>query len=506
MDFRVVLSKIVTFIYRSRQIGVYDHDDLLRTILEKVKIETSQQPQLLNNSISNLKTYSLELLEIKESIPIEYLKQRLTIVLDKDPNLLKAILDAVEVTLEESAIKRTLTSLVKLLSNYYKESNVIELVSKAAYDLKFNRSKITNINDYVRDLMTQLEPLSLNMTKIKDPALINEVDFEVQDNLRNAFEEVKNINNNLAIFKTGWQGLNTMLQGGVRRGEFVTIGALQHKYKTGFSLSLFMQIAMHNKPFAVPANKKPLLLRISFEDSIVNNLQFMYIYLRSHEDKNFNIKEIDSISNEKLSSYIVEKLTSNGFYIKLLRVDPSQWTYLNVINKIIELEANGYEVQLLMLDYITLLPTTGCVTGPIGSDRKDLIRRIRNFCSSKNITVITPIQLSSEAKQLIRNGVPEHQFVNEIAEKGYYDGSRSIDQDLDLELFIHLFNHNKKKILSVRRGKHRVPTVIDELDKYMMLPFPGLNIPIQEDINAEDSSFKVLPRNVANSNILSEIL
>jgi len=62
-----------------------------------------------------------------------------------------------------------------------------------------------------------------------------------------------------------------------------------------------------------------------------------------------------------------------------MRVDPSQWTYSSVINKIIELEAQGYCIHILMLDYITLLPTTGCSTGPIGFDKKDLVRRIRNF-------------------------------------------------------------------------------------------------------------------------------
>jgi hypothetical protein len=238
-------------------------------------------------------------------------------------------------------------------------------------------------------------------------------------------------------------------------------------------------------------------------------MQFMYQYLKAHDGEFISAKDFEKISVSDMREYIIAKLTLNGFYIKMMRVDPSQWTYSHVINKIIELEAQGYSVHLLMLDYITLLPTTGCTAGPIGSDKKDLLRRIRNFCSARNIAVVTPLQLSSEAKTLIRNGVPEHQFPNEVAEKGYYDGTKSIDQDIDLELFIHLFTHKRKKYLAVRRGKHRIPTVIDDEEKYFLLKFPGLNIPILEDILSEDSSFKTLPKDSemdGSDKLLSEVL
>jgi len=118
------------------------------------------------------------------------------------------------------------------------------------------------------------------------------------------------------------------------------------------------------------------------------------------------------------------------------------------------------------------------------------------------------MQLSSEAKMLVRNGVPEHQLVNEVAERGYYDGTKSIDQDIDLELFIHLFSHKRKKYLAVRRGKHRIPTVIDDDDKYFILKFPGLNIPILEDIAGDDTSMKTLPKDsdIGSGSLIDEVL
>jgi len=512
MDSRLLLTKVITLIYRTRILGTYDNDDLIKTILSVIKTDAPEYKFNGYNYIKNLKDFALELLEEKEEIVKEVVLQRLSLILENDSKLLKVVTESIEPDYDETRTKRIITSLIKSLNNFYKEQLAIDLLSKVTYDLKFNRNKITNFNEYLRETINSLEPLTVSLTTIKDPALVNEVDFENEESLDTVFEEVKNLNNNKSIYKFGWNALNRMTQGGLRRGEFVTIGALQHKYKTGLSLSMFMQIAMHNKPVITHSekDKKPLLLRISFEDSLTNNLQFMYQYLKCSDGEIIKMKDFDHLTSKEMSKYIMSKLTETGFSIKMLRVDPSQWTYSSVINKIIELEANGYAVHVLMLDYATLLPTTGCVQGVAGADKKDLLRRLRNFCSGRNISFITPLQLSSEAKMLLRNGIPEHEFVKIVAQKGYYDGCKSLDQDIDLELFIHLFSHKRKKYLSISRGKHRIPTVIDDDDMFFMLPFPGLNIPVLPDIDKEDISMRSLPRNYEDSSegnsLLNEIL
>lgn len=510
MDPKVILSKAITLIYRTRLVNTLENDDLIRTIISTIKTENSQHEFNGRNCVKDLKEYCLELLNEKEPIAKEVIIQQLKLVLSNEPKLLQVTVEAIDQEYDDATNKRIITSIIKSLNNYYRENTATELLNKVSYELKFNRSKIPNFSEYLKDTIAQLEPLTLTITSMKDPAVVNEVDFENSENLIGVLEDVKSINNNTSIYKSGWQALNRMTQGGFRRGEFCTIGALQHKYKTGFSLSVFMQIARHNKPIIAQGeeNKKPLLLRISFEDSLTNNVQFMYQYLKAHEGTILSPKDFNGLSTKEMGDYIVSDLTKNGFYIKMMRVDPSQWTYSSVINKIIELEAQGYCIHILMLDYITLLPTTGCSTGPIGFDKKDLVRRIRNFCSAKNIGVITPMQLSSEAKMLVRNGVPEHQLVNEVAERGYYDGTKSIDQDIDLELFIHLFSHKRKKYLAVRRGKHRIPTVIDDDDKYFILKFPGLNIPILEDITGDDTSMKTLPKDsdIGSGSLIDEVL
>lgn len=499
MDIRVVLSKIITLIYRSRLVNNVENDDVIRTVLATIKTDSSEFNFGATNIPKSLKELCSELLEDKDPISKEVIIPRLRIVLEKDTKLFDTIKDSIEPEYDDASNKRIITSLIKHLYNYHKEHQATEILSKVAYDLKFNRSKIPNFANYLQDTMAQLEPFATLQTSLKDPAVVNEVDFENQDSVTTVFEDVKSVNDKSGVYRFGYQGLNRILQGGLRLGESVGLEALQHKGKTIVSLSLFMQIALHNNPIMsqedILAKKKPLLLRISFEDSLTSNLTYMYQYLSECEGKHVTKKDFETLTAKDMSEYVLKRLTATGFHIKMMRVDPSQWTYAHIFNKVIELEAQGYKVHVLMVDYLLMMPTTGCIqTGGLGADKRDLVRRVRNFCSSRNIAFISPYQLSTEANQLLRNGVPDHQFVNEIAEKNYTDGCKTIGQELDIEIYIHSFIHKRKKYLVFRRGKHRGVPDIPVEDKFCMYRFPQLNIPVLEDIYGQDASFSKLPK------------
>jgi hypothetical protein len=512
MDTRTILAKIITLIYKTRLIGNVENDDLIRTVLSTIKTDSAEFNFLGNNSLKNFKEMCLLQLNEKEEIPKEIIIQQASIILENDPKLIAVIKESILPDHDEAANKRIVSSTIKTLNNYYKERLAVDIFSKVAYELKFNRNKIANFSDYLKNTLTELEPLANMVSSLKDPAVVSEVDFESPDSMEAAFEEVKSINNNTGIYQFGLKGLNKLAQGGVRRGEAVGVEALQHKYKTGSTLSMFMQIALHNKPIVTKeeaeANKKPLLLRISFEDSLTTNLQFMYQYLKEVEGVHVTKRDFEEMSAKDMSAYVMQRLTATGFQIKMIRVDPSQWTYSSVMNKIIELEAQGYAVHVLMVDYLLMMPTTGCTQGALGADKRDMVRRMRNFCSARYIAFMTPFQLSTEANQLLRNGVPDHQFVNEIAEKNYTDGCKTIGQELDLEIYVHMFMHKRKKYLAFRRGKHRGRPDIPVEDKFCMYKFPTLTTPVLEDINTDDQSLSKLPKDSdeIGSNLLEEAL
>jgi hypothetical protein len=280
------------------------------------------------------------------------------------------------------------------------------------------------------------------------------------------------------ILKTGWQALNQALQGGFRRGEQWVLPALQHQYKTGTTLTVFKQLAIYNVPVMINPAKKPLLLRISFEDSLLSNLQFLYqnLYENEHKQK----ANLADVTPAQMAVYVKEKMQVTGYHVKMVRVNPSEWSYRDLINYVLELEANGYEIHGCIVDYLPMLPTTGCEEGPMGHALRDLYRRTRNFFSSRKILLITPHQLSTDAKQLMRDGATN--FVQKLVGMGYYAGSKQIDQEVDGELFQHIEKINGRAYLTFQRGKHRGVGIIPDAHKYFVLPFP-LDSSILDDIN-----------------------
>jgi hypothetical protein len=239
-------------------------------------------------------------------------------------------------------------------------------------------------------------------------------------------------------------------------------------------------------------DKKPLLLRISFEDPMLNNIQ--YLYQNLHLNEFGTMPDLNLVTPANMAKYVKDKLQVNGYHVKLVRVNPVEWTYVDIQNMVLEFEADGYEVHLLMLDYLNMIPTTGCIQTTGGSDIVDMFLRIRNFCSPRGITMITPHQYSTEAKQLIRDGHTD--FVKRVAEKGYYAGTKQLDQGVDGELGIHIEKDEQGNgYLTVQRGKHRLPTNISDEMKYFVLPFPNAYEPIVDDVNKDKISSRKIGKN-----------
>lgn len=486
MDNKWLLVKSITLLYRESLIPdrTENSADLVRTVLESIKLpEMSLSLNHDRERLMGLKDTALQMCNanLDQVHNKEDLLQTLKINCNGDESLYNSFAQGIEKDMDEGSLKRTILSIKQSVNNLFRENEVATIIGEAARKIKFDKTSIKNMRDYVRDFLVKLEPYQIEANRT-DPAVVGSIDLGETDNVSKVFEEVKELNNSIGILKTGWQGLNRMLNGGFRRGETWTVGALPHMNKTGFTLSIFRQIAMHNVPVMKNASKKPLLLRISFEDSLLTNLQFLYqlCYENQHNER----PDFLAVDSTTMASYVREQMEVNGYKVKMERVNPSEWTYKNIQNRVMELEANGYEIHILALDYLPMLPTTGCETGPAGHDIRDLYRRMRNFCSSRSITMLTPHQLSTEAKNLIRDGHSD--FVKKMPGGGFYAGSKQIDQESDGELFIHIEKINGVAYQTVQRGKHRGVTTTPEKDKYIVYKFPEAGRPILDDINKEE--------------------
>ena len=486
-----ILITCIVLLFREREItkdGTYDSRNLVKSILAVTK---PKRKELLDSDFNNPETPLVDLLNRMIANPEAYddrlnLLGELKVIFRTNTLYYDTAHDQLAAEMTDGGMKRSVTSMVNKITQYYKSATAIQKLNLLTYNLNNGNIK-KSVPDDILEILPELESLC-NKTSTKDAGILNTVQLSSKDDMDNIVKNLKATKGEEGLLKTGWVQLNNMMQGGFRLGQMGTINSLQHNYKSGFVKSVFMQVARYNKPILKDIKKKPALVYLSFEDETIDTLEFMYTYLYYHENRRLpeNEDDLKNLTTEQIQEYVIKRLGQNGFEIFLIRADPTLWTYQNIFSLVNQYEAQGYEIKLLVIDYLAILPTTGCDTsGPTGTALRDMFRRVRNFASSKNIAVLNCHQLSTESKALIRNGIQDSLFVKEVAGKGYTEGSKQIDQVIDFEIYIYKAKINKKWHLTVQRGKHRGVGIIDDNLLYFALPFP-YRAPILENINDEN--------------------
>jgi hypothetical protein len=368
------------------------------------------------------------------------------------------------------------------MQQYLTDQSIANIIKEYSHQLAFKRGAITDVVGFITDMGEKLQPLIAAKSRSKHPAMMGSVDFGNTDEVGQYFTDVKTLLSTEGALRSGWKGLNRMLGkvGAFKRGEFVLISALQHHFKSGFMLSLLAQFCLFNKPWLRDKTLTPLILFVTFENEIPDNLLWLYTYLKESETGQPVVA--GDIDINEASAYVSARLRESGFEVKMERFDPTEFTAAGFTQFLDGLRAEGYEIQALLIDYLNMLSKTGIDAKIAGDDIRLLFRRIRNYTSPRGITCITPHQLSSEAMQLTRDNVED--FVKVVANKGYYDGCKRLGQEPDLEIFLHIVRINGKAYLTMQRGKHR-NTITAEKDQGVILPFWPVGF-LQWDIDKEE--------------------
>lgn len=497
-----ILCCSIVLLYREYTYGnnIGNSGELIKEIIQIDRDNVKKRPiGLETNFLQELTNLILDYINHPENYDQLTLLDTLEILykdrLDQFPTIEKSI----KTEANTEVMKQSIVTLRNKLSNFKKEYLIKTTLARVHKEMNINNSNPTmTTTEKALELMSKLEALVVNNEQ-QDTAILNEIDMGNEESLLKVTTKVKENSEQVGIFKSGWKQINIMTQGGFRRGEMWLINALPHNYKSGLLQSLFVQFCIHNKPVLNDQNKKPLVIYLSFEDNsdIYTEFMFKYLYCQEYDQ----IPNMKDIQKEQMSKYIKERLTVNGFHAITLRVDPLKWTIRDLMNKIITYEASGYEVQACIIDYLSKMPTTGCDhSGPGGTDLRDMFQRCRQFFTSRNTLCITAHQLDTASRMLIKQDKSElefsssniarlKEFVKEVAGKGYTEISKQIDQIVDGEICIHIVRDKEGSILTLMRGKHRIPTTITEDAKYQQLVFPPQRPP-KENINEVDENIE----------------
>lgn len=495
MDNRLLLVKVISLIYLE---ALYPEtagrsSELIKEIIGSIK---PPEGMLVNDfskdTVTALRTTAMWM----ASNPSDYaynnsdLLQRLRMDTHGDSTAFDAI--SLYVKIDTSAMtkevaEKCIAAIRDSLRQHLNYINILNIIKPKYMELAFKPETI-DFNVFVKELLAELDPYaSLYNSEKPHPGMIAEVNFSNKQSVNDILQQANDELDCNGIIRFGNQGINRMFgdHGGGRRGEFILFSALQHNYKSGMVLNLIRQAAVYNKPYLKDPAKKPLLLRMSFENPAT--LDVAYVYKIMMEQETGEMVDIRTKTSEEMSDYVMNALTHNGYHVIFTHVDPTDFTFHDLFDYINKLEAQGYEIHLLELDYLNMMSKKGCTHGPHGYEVRDLFRRVRNFTSRKGILCITPHQLSTQAKELVRQGAEN--FVQEIANKGYYDSCKTIDQEVDMEIYIHLVKLNGDTYLTIQRGKHRKFSITPEKDLYCVYKFNPIG-GIPDDINGPDMSRK----------------
>lgn len=489
MDYKLLLIKAIALLYRESQLKEKSENSaaLVRKLIKavvvpEVIIGVSQEREVL----LALKKITMEMAEnpITHQYDKDGLMLSLRMACNGDDSLFAGVEQVMNKELDQPATELAVINLQKNLQSHFRNQEIDSLLGKASYSFRQERDGIENIRQWVSELVGKLEPFQVNVDA-KDPAINNVLNLADLEASAEIIRQVQAQENGTAVLMTGWQGLNRALDGGFRPGEQWVVGAQEHNWKTGFTLSIFKQIAIWNDAVSLrDIKKKPALVRFSFEDALTANMQFLYKSL--YENETGELLTTITATAEEVAKYVHDKLTARGWDIFLYEVNPSMWTYKDICNEIIKLEARGYEIRLCALDYLLKIPTTGCDQGPMGVDIRNLYERVKAFLASRGITMITPHQLSPDVKNKVREG--SSNLVKELVGGGYYSGTKQLGQVIDGELFINIEKDSKgNAYLAVQRGKHRKiqQTMLEHL--YFVLKFVAGGI-IPDDIGKPDTT------------------
>ena len=433
-------------------------------------------------STEKIRDYLLECLD-EEILNREIILQNLSDILKTSTRRDTAI-DMFKMV-EEDDNKNIIRALENELNNKIYIYRIKKTLNGYTYDFDKKFKSGMSPDDMLSKIIEELTILTKNI-KNKDDAIVNEVDLDNVENVSKVFQVVKETNEAEGFkFKLGLRALNKITNNGYKDSEFVIWNALQHNYKSGMLASSLIGIARYNKPIMTDPSKIPLLLYVSLEDDL--DILFEFLYRQMYYTDNKVKADMSNTSKEEMSKYVKDKLQETGFKVKFIRVDPSDWSYSSFFSLIEKYEKDGFELKTVILDYLSLIPTVGCIaTGAVGSDLRDLYRRVRNFFAKRKCLFISAHQLSPDAQMINRENLTGEVFLNRIMGKGFFDGSKKLSQEMDLELYAYKFTQNNKDYLAIGKGKHKGSKVMKSTDKLAIIPFPENLEPIPDDINWDE--------------------
>lgn len=473
MDIKTILSTTASLMILSHQIGLNSLDNnrqIIEDALKYCRHKDQSNADFTNDPVTGLREYLLWGLAITEYNK-DVFKQQLQLRLKGGEKLYESIESLCFPDKDENReeivkkIKPTRTTAV----NQLEILKLVNILDDARFKLHrggMSENEKTNLLD---NLVNSVERANNGGNDELNRLKIREVNFNDSESMSKNFDDAEQVFGTEGILKFGLQGFNDLFgqHQGIRRGETVVVAALQHKWKSGVLLTSLLQAINFNKPtFLVSPppeegqsdTRKALFLHITLENDALQDMLSAYAYLYENlTGKKASLVGMSEEEKAKAVDFVKRYMDYRGVEFRILQYKAGELTYAHIMDIVEEYKELGYEIHMITLDYMGKMSTRGCRNAMVGQDIQDLYQRLQNFFLTEKIAFITAHQLSTEAKALERDG--EETLVKRVANLGYYAGCKSVDNEVDMEIFQHKVVIGGKHYITWQRGKHRKPGV-----------------------------------------------
>lgn len=441
---------------------------------------------------------SMALRNGEEQYDKDFLLSKVKLSIKKDPELRDDITGLLEGETTPDKVLIKVDLLQKELNKYFTQKDFLNEMKKLASKTIYAGAPAFKVSDMAKLVSATMERFIDSETNANDdPALNGMGDTESEEELAKHFMNVQEDLDVNSVIKTGWQRFNRMCGDvdGLRRGNMYVIGARPSNGKSLVTSCLTLHSMMFNKPYLFDPTKKPCILHISTENDIPLNMRIWFKYWWEYENNaQCNILEMDPAY---MAKWFIDHVKERGYTFKFYHIDPTNTSYREILSKFMDLEAQGFEIQLAAVDYLAMINGDGLGDENRAFWIRQLFKVMRNYCNPRRITLLTPHQVATDAAMLLRQGSTD--FVKQIAGKRYWSECRSIDMEVDMEIVCNIEHDAEKNAwMAFARGKDRSSQGTPEKDCSFFIPFSKFG-GLRPDLETKDSGKSELRDNTGIS-------
>ncbi len=492
------LIKIITALYFNDKAeddnpNIYDE---IQNILKNIKVDPRVLSSLGNDDavIESLRYTAEWMIYSKCNFNRLDLLQRLSVNLQSDNDYIAIAKSYLDPEITSIDARKRANGIMQELRYEEKRNKLKAAIAKANAQLNFGSDYI-EITPYINNLMTELGELH-SSTNNETQGLLGKVNFTDDEDIENALTKGISLVDETGVLNTGFIGLNKACGGsGIPRGFLVNFGALTHCYKSGILIDLCLNIPVYNDPWMWDDTKKPMIMRISFENTIEQDV--IILYKKLYEIKYKKRWAAGDVNIADAKNELKAHFQQRGYTFEMLHYDTANfciYDLFDVLNKYIDY---GFEIHAVMCDYLSQI-----AHHTFGDRLDSKIQRTsdmtRLFCYPKGITFITAHQLSTAAQEESKKNSVN--FTKLVCTGGWYMDCKSLHTKLDLEFVMHIHKHiDGNDYLMFSRGKHRGGENTPQSHRHFIYQFQDLG-GIMPDYGSEPMVLYSLPK-VMDTNI-----